>query len=200
MNRSLYPCRRVVVWLALLMVLPAVLAACSPKPPPFRGTALDKVVWGGDFALTADSGARFDTHALRGKVQAVFFGYTHCPDICAPMLAKLAQARRSLGDEARDVQVLFVSVDPEHDTPAQLKKYLTAFDPTFIGLTGAQEDIRRVAGQHMTYYQRQGQNGAQVMHTGSLYLKDRQGRMRVLVKESAPIEDIVHDLRLLLRG
>jgi protein SCO1/2 len=196
MNRSRQRIRRAVIGLALLTAL----AACTPQPPPFRGTALDKVVWGGDFALTADSGQRFDTQALRGKVQVVFFGYTHCPDICAPTLAKLAQARRLLGDDARDVQVLFVTVDPEHDTPAQLKQFLAAFDPSFIGLTGAQDDVRRVAGGHMSYYQRATKDNARVTHTGSLYLKDRHGRMRVLVKESAPVEDIVHDLRLLLKA
>ena len=183
----------------LLCVVPMVLLACSPKPS-FRGTALDKVVWGGDFTLTADSGERFDTHALRGKIQVLFFGYTHCPDICAPTLARLAQARCMLGDDARDVQVLFITVDPEHDSPAQIRKFLAAFDPTFMGLTGSQEDVRRAAGAHMSYFLPQDKNRSQVAHTGSLYLKDRHGRMRVLVKESAPVEDIVHDLRLLLRS
>jgi protein SCO1/2 len=195
-----HPLRRLLVLLAVLSVLPGFLSACSKKPPPFRGTALENVVWGGDFVLMAHTGERYDTQALRGKVQVVFFGYTHCPDICAPTLAKLAQARRQFGDQAGQVQVLFITVDPEYDTPARLGKFLAGFDSTFIGLTGAQEEVRKAASQHMSYYQRDGQNSSQVTHTGTLYLKDRNGRMRVLVKESVPVEDLVHDLRLLLEA
>lgn len=184
---------------AVLMATVSGLTGCSPQPPPFRGTAVDKVVWGNDFTLTSHTGERFDSHSLRGKAQVVFFGYTHCPDICAPTLAKLAQARQQLGDDAGQIQVLFVTVDPAHDTPAQLKKFLAGFDPTFIGLTGTQQEIRQVAGNHMSYFKSDDKN-KQVTHTGTLYLKDRHGRVRVLVKESAPVEDLAHDLRLLLKS
>jgi protein SCO1/2 len=176
------------------------LYGCNPQPPPFRGTSVDNVVWGRDFTLTAHTGERFDSQSLRGKVQVVFFGYTHCPDICAPTLAKLAQARQQLGDDAVKLQVLFVTVDPTHDTPAQLTKFLAGFDPTFIGLTGTQQEIRQVAGNHMSYFKAEGKNSQQVTHTGTMYLKDRQGRMRVLVKESVSVEDLVHDLRLLIKS
>jgi len=184
---------------AVLMATVSGLTGCSPQPPPFRGTVVDKVVWGNDFTLTAHTGERFDSHSLRGKAQVVFFGYTHCPDICAPTLVKLAQARGQLGDDAGQIQVLFVTVDPAHDTPAQLKTFLAGFDPTFIGLTGTQQEIRQVAGNHMSYFKADDRNKL-VTHTGTLYLKDRHGRVRVLVKESVPVEDLTHDLRLLLKS
>jgi len=186
------------VW--LLLALTAGVSACSPSPPPFRGTAVDNVVWGRDFVLTAQNGERFDSHSLRGKAQVVFFGYTHCPDICAPTLAKLAQARQQLGEQAANLQVLFITVDPAHDTPAQLKKFLAGFDPSFIGLTGTSQEIRQVAGNHMSYFKTEGKGGNQVTHAGTLYLKDRSGRMRVLVKETVSVEDLVHDLRLLIKS
>jgi protein SCO1/2 len=195
-----FPLRARIVVIALLLASVGGLTGCNPQPPPFRGTAVDKVVWGRDFTLTAHTGERFDSQSLRGKAQVVFFGYTHCPDICAPTLAKLAQARRELGTEAAQLQVLFVTVDPAHDTPEQLKKFLAGFDPSFIGLTGTQQEIRQVAGNHMSYFQPEGKNGRQVTHTGTLYLKDRHGRVRVLVKESVSVDDLVHDLRLLIKS
>jgi protein SCO1/2 len=181
------------------MALPVWVAACSPTPPPFRGTGLDKVVWGGDFVLTADSGARFDTHALRGKVQAVFFGYTHCPDICAPTLARLAQARQALGADAARLQVLFVSVDPRRDTPAQVGKFVSGFDASFVGLTGSEAEIATIAADHMAYFRSAGKDGGRIEHSGMLFVKDARGRMRLLVRETASLDDLVHDLRLLLR-
>jgi protein SCO1/2 len=185
-------------WRALLALGFLVgLAACSQPPPAFRGTALDKVGWGRDFALTAHDGERLDTAGLRGKLLVLFFGYSHCPDICAPTLAKLAQVRRELGTQAERVQVLFVTVDPQHDTPAQLKKFLAGFDPAFIGLTGSTDELGAIAADHMVYFKPH-KNPAQIQHTGMLFVKDAQGRMRLLVRESAPIEDLVHDLNLLL--
>jgi protein SCO1/2 len=180
-----------------VVILLVLLIGCSKAPPPYLGTMLQDVTWGKDFTLTAHSGERLDTASLRGKVLVLFFGYTHCPDICAPTLVKLAQARKALGDEGARVQVLFVSVDPAHDSPAQLKKFLAGFDPTFIGLTGSLEEVGAVAASHMVYF-KEGRGG-QVEHTGMLFMKDARGRMRLLVKESAAVEDMAHDLRLLLK-
>jgi len=161
---------------------------------------VEQVSWGSDFSLTAQSGERFDSASLRGKVQVIFFGYTHCPDICAPTLAKLVQARQQLGPDAARMQVLFITVDPAHDTPKQLKTFLAGFDSTFIGLTGTLDEVRAVAAEHKSYFKAEGKDGERVAHTGMLYLKDRDGRVRVLVREDSSVEDLVHDLRLLVRG
>lgn len=180
--------------LALLMV--ALTAACNESPPPFRSTALPDVEWGRDFTLTSHRGERFDTATLRGKVQVLFFGFTHCPDICAPMLVKLAQANKVLGEDSQRVQVLFVTVDPDHDTPKQLAGFLAAFDPAFIGLTGKAGELMAVARDHKIYAE--GAEGG-IVHSGNLLVKDGRGQLRLVIPESAPVEDIVHDLRLLLR-
>jgi len=173
------------------------LAACNkPSPLPFRSTALEGVKWGKDFELTAHTGERLRSADYRGKVLVLFFGYTHCPDICAPALAKLAQLSKALGDDAARVQVLFISVDPQHDNPAQLKKFLAGFDPGFIGLTGTLEELGAVAADHMVFFKQA--KGGRVEHTGMLFVKDTKGRMRLLMKESAPLDDMLHDLRLLL--
>jgi protein SCO1/2 len=173
-----------------------VFTACSKPPQPFRNTALEGVKWGKDFELTAHTGERLRSADYRGKVLVLFFGYTHCPDICAPALAKLAQLSKALGEDAKRVQVLFISVDPEHDNPAQLKKFLAAFDPGFIGLTGSLDELGAVAADHMVFFKEV--KGGRVEHTGMLFVKDVQGRVRLLMKESAPLDDMLHDLRLLL--
>lgn len=180
-----------------ILLLAALLAACGRPAPEFRGTALEHVAWGKDFTLTAQSGERLDTATLHGKVQILSFGYTHCPDICGPTLARLAQLDRALGADAARVQVLFVSVDPAHDTPAQLKGFLAKIDPRFIGLTGTNDEVGMVAADHMVYFK--AARGARVEHTGMLFLKDARGRVRVLVKETAPLEDLLYDVRQLLR-
>lgn len=173
------------------------LVSCNKAPPAFRNTAVDGAKWGKDFELTAHSGQKLRSADLRGKVQVLFFGYTHCPDICAPTLAKLAQVTKALGADAQRVQVLFISVDPVHDTPEQLKKFLAGFDPSFIGLTGSPAALAAVAADHVVFF-KQVKDG-RVEHSGMLFVKDAQGRMRLLIKESAALEDMLHDLRLLAR-
>ena len=183
-------------WLAALLLVAAI-TGCSDRPPPFRGTVLPEVDWGHDFTLTSHTGARLDTSVLRGRVQVLFFGFTHCPDICAPTLAKLAQAKSALGADAGRVQVLFVTVDPDHDTPQQLAKFVPGFDPTFIGLTGSAGELIAVARDHKVHAEAEG--GA-IAHTGSVLVKDVHGKLRLIIDESASVEDLAHDLRLLIRG
>ncbi|HWR88136.1 MAG TPA: SCO family protein [Acidiferrobacterales bacterium] len=181
---------------AIALCLAFVLTACSQQPQPFRSTSLEGVKWGKDFELTAHTGQRLRTVDYRGRVLVLFFGYTHCPDICAPALAKLAQLSKALGEDAKRVQVLFISVDPQHDNPAQLKKFLAGFDPGFIGLTGTLDELGAVAADHMVFFKQA--KAGRVEHTGMLFVQDTQGRMRLLMKESTPLDDMLHDLRLLL--
>jgi protein SCO1/2 len=179
----------------IALALACALTACSSEPPPFRSTALQGVKWGKDFELSAHTGQRLRSADYRGKVLVLFFGYTHCPDICAPALAKLAQLSKALGKDAGRVQVFFISVDPEHDGPAQLKKFLAGFDPGFIGLTGTADELGAVAADHMVFFKPA--RGGLVEHTGMLFVKDAKGRMRLLMKESTTLDDMLHDLRLL---
>lgn len=179
----------------LLFSLP--LVSCNKAPPAFRNTVVDGAKWGKDFELTAHNDQKLRSADYRGKVQVLFFGYTHCPDICAPTLAKLAQVTKALGADAERVQVFFISVDPVHDTPELLKKFLAGFDPNFIGLTGSSAALAAVAADHVVFFKQV--QGGRVEHSGMLFVKDAHGRMRLLMKESAAIDDMVHDVRLLVR-
>jgi protein SCO1/2 len=171
------------------------LAGCSETPPPFKSTVVPPVEWGGNFVMTAQDGKRFDTATLNGKVQVVFFGFTHCPDICAPTLARLAQVMKALGPDSSRVQVLFVSVDPEHDTPAQLKKYLAGFEPGFIGLTGSVSESLAVQRDHKIFSEAEAQT---ITHTSSVMVKDKKGKLRLVMNESMSVPDMAHDLKLLI--
>jgi protein SCO1 len=182
----------------LVGLLLSLLCACTPQQT-FKATDVRGVTWGGDFELTAHDGKRFKSSDLRGKLQVLFFGYTHCPDICAPTLIRLAQAQRRLEADAERVRVLFVTVDPRHDTPAQLKGFVPSFHPSFTGLTGSESEIAAVAKSHNVPFERNAAKPALMNHSGLILVKDTQGRMRLVLGNEASVDDIVHDLKLLLR-
>lgn len=183
---------RMLVVTALLLV-----SACAQEG--FNGTDIRGVEWGGDFALTAHTGKPATSADFRGKVLVVFFGYTHCPDICAPTLVKLGQAMRQLGDEAAKVQVLFITVDPKHDTAAQLARFVPAFHPSFVGLTGNEAAIATVAREHRVPFATSSIGTATVDHSGAMLVKDAQGKPRLLWRNEIGVDQMVHDLRLLLK-
>jgi len=177
------------------------LSACSPSKPAFKGTDISRVEWGGDFTLTAHTGNRIRASDYRGKVVVLFFGYTHCPDICAPTLTRLAAAMKQLGPDAARVQVLFVSVDPTHDTVARLAAFVPKFHPDFIGLTGSQQEIGHVAQEYKVAYQHNPKSAAGqtlIDHSGGILVKDATGKLRLLHRNEVRAEDLAHDLRLLL--
>lgn len=177
------------------------LAACSPKPAKFKGTDISQVDWGGEFELTAHTGQRAKSADYRGKVMVLFFGYTHCPDICAPTLSKLAESVKALGPDAGRVQVLFVTVDPKHDTPAQLAGFIPKFHPSFIGLTGNEDEVKAVARDYKVAFYTNPQSSAErtlIDHFGGLMVKDAKGKLRLALKNDAAVADITHDLKLLL--
>ena len=179
------------------------IAACAPAKPAFKGTDISGVEWGGDFELTAHTGERVPAAAFRGKVLVLFFGYTHCPDICAPTLARLAHLMKRLDADAARVQVLFVTVDPKHDTVAQLAGFVPKFHPSFLGLTGSEREIAKVAQDYKVAYAANPKDASGqflVDHAGGMMVKDATGRLRLLFRNDAPVDDLVHDVRLLLKG
>jgi len=178
------------------------LAACTPPAPTFKSTDISGVEWGGDFALTAHTGKPVKASDFNGKVVVMFFGYTHCPDICAPTLVKLDQVMKRLGDDARNVQVLFITVDPEHDTVKQLEGFIPPFNPSFIGLTGSDREIATVASEYKVAYGKntQSQPGRILVdHSTGILVKDRKGKLRLLAKNSVAVEDLESDVRVLLK-
>lgn len=185
-----------------LLIAALLLGACSPSPPVFVGTDLSAVDWGGDFSLQAHTGKRVSTADYRGKVLLLFFGYTHCPDICAPTLVKLATVHKTLGADASRVQVLFVTIDPKHDSAAQLAGFVPKFDPSFVGLTGTPEEIAAVAHEYkVAYVPTPTSMSHQVLidHSGGVLVKDGRGKLRLLFKNEMSAADMEHDLRLLLK-
>ena len=127
------------------------------------------------------------------------FGYTSCPKVCPTTLATLAQARRKLGDAARQVQVVFVTVDPERDDAGRMRAYLKGFDPTFVGGTGTPAQLEAVRTRYGVIAQRHNVgDGYVVGHSSSVYLIDRQGRLRGMMPFGSVADDYVHDVRALL--
>jgi protein SCO1/2 len=145
-----------------------------------------------DFTLRGSDGAPLVLSRYRGKVVALGFGYTHCPDVCPTTLALLAKARRTLGNSARDFQVVYVTVDPERDTPERMRQYIAAFDPSFLGATGTEAELAAVRkGYGIT-------TTADFHHSSYVYLIDRDGKLRAMMPFGVSVDDMTHDVKALL--
>jgi protein SCO1/2 len=152
-----------------------------------------------EFSLPASDGSELNLSRFRGKVVVLGFGFTSCPDVCPITLEVLAQARRKLGELGNQVQVVYVTVDPERDDAAQMKKYLAAFDPSFIGGTGTEEQLSAVREEYGIMAQKKvyGESYS-FSHSSYTYLIDRDGRLRALMTYGHDAEEFAHDIRILL--
>lgn len=155
---------------------------------------------GGDFSLTDQFGNQFELQQLRGKVVLLFFGYTYCPDICPTELSSINMLLRQLQGDAEQVQGIFVSVDPERDTPEVLKKYLAYFNKSLIGLTGSSEEVATVAAQYRAKYAKHERtDGPYSMdHSASLYVIDRVGKLSTVIPYGLPPEHMLGVVQHLL--
>ena len=183
------------------VVLALTLAACSPGSPKFKNTDITGVPYARGFELTDQNGQRRKLADFRGKVVSIFFGYTQCPDVCPTTLAEMKEVREKLGPEASRLQVVFITVDPERDTPSLLKNYLAAFDPSFIGLTGTPEEIAAVAKDFKVFYEKvPGKNPGEytMNHTAGSYVYDASGHIRLFVRHGQGPEVLAGDLKTLL--
>jgi protein SCO1/2 len=186
--------------LLLHVLLVCLVLACCTKPD-FNNIDISGANYARDFALTDAGGARRSLADYRGKVVVLFFGYTHCPDVCPTTLAQLAQARRLLGTDADRVRVLFVTLDPERDTPQLLGRYVPAFDPSFVGLTGSRQQIEAVAREFKVLFQKVDgptPDSYTLDHSAGSFVFDPQGRVRLYVSDRAHPEQIAPDLKRLL--
>lgn len=153
------------------------------------------------FQLTDDHGKPADAADFRGKIVLLYFGYTHCPDVCPLTLAHLHVLMQRLGAKADDVRILFVSVDPARDTPQVLHDYVSAFDPHVVGLTGSPAAIEALTKRYRAAFTREPtqRNGDyDVSHSSGIYVFDRQGHARVLATPADPQSELLHDLKLLI--
>lgn len=172
------------------------------KPESLRGTTYaEPYPLAPEIELTRAAGSDFRLSQMRGKVVALFFGYTSCPDICPTTMAELKQALAEIGPKAEEVQVLFVTVDPQRDTPERVQEYVNHFNPDFIGLSGSESDLAKVWNEYGVFRQVvQGTSAAGYLvdHTARVTLIDQEGNLRVSLPVETPVEDVVHDLNMLL--
>jgi len=195
------PSRFALFLLPLLAAL--LLAACQRHKLPFRLTDIGGHMPDLAFQLTDDNGKTATATDYRGKVVLLYFGYTHCPDVCPTTLAQTVAALRKLGDAGDDVRILFVSVDPARDTPTVLHAYAGAFDKKrrVVGLTGSPGAIEALSKRYRSAFTREPSSKGgdyEVTHSSGIYVFDRDGRARVLATPATPQADLVHDLKLLL--
>lgn len=156
--------------------------------PAWRVTAPEPVpLIGGPFALTTHDGKRLTDKDLLGQPFAIFFGFTHCPDVCPTSLLELSAVIDKLGTNAAKMRFLFVSIDPERDTPEQLKLYLSNFNPKIVGLTGTMDEIKAVTKAYRAYWQRVPTSDSYTMnHSTFTYLMDRHGKYASLIAYQQP--------------
>jgi protein SCO1/2 len=152
-----------------------------------------------DFALPASDGSELNLARFRGKVVVLGFGFTWCPDVCPTTLAVLAAARKNLGEFGNDLQVVYVTVDPERDDAARMRQYLAAFDPSFIGGTGTDAQLASVREEYGIIASKVVKGGSYTFaHSSYTYLIDREGKLRALMTYGHSAEDFAHDVRILL--
>lgn len=184
------------------LVLAALLTGCerAPQQPALQLTDITGADFGRGFSLTDHNGRARTLADFRGKVVAVFFGFTHCPDVCPTTLAEMAQVMRELGPDAEKVQVLLITVDPERDTAEVLRQYVPSFHASFLGLYGDADAIARTAKEFKVFYQKQPLPGGgySVDHSAGTYIYDRQGRLRLYASHGRGAAVLVHDIRMLL--
>ncbi|MFN3788578.1 SCO family protein [Massilia sp.] len=192
--------------LTALMLSAAVLAAgcdkLSTKTPAFVNTDITGLDYAKGFSLTDHTGQARTLQDFRGKLVVVFFGFTQCPDVCPTTMAKMATVMKELGPASKDVQVLFITLDPERDTQELLNAYVPAFHPSFIGLRGDAEATARTAKEFKVFYAKtpsgDDPKNYTVDHMTGSYVFDREGRVRLLVRHEAEPGAIASDLRQLL--
>lgn len=191
--------RRTLLQGAASVVALAVSAACQSAPP---APELPVLPIGGDFELTGHDGQPFALQSLRGKVVLIFFGYSSCPDACPTTLSKLSSVARRLGDDRSKIRALYVSVDPDRDTPPVLKADMENFSIGALGLTGKKEDIDKVVKQYAAAYEivPTPESAAKytISHTTSVYALDTAGRVRKTFAYEATVDEVVTGIREIL--
>lgn len=183
------------------VIVAAALAACAGHQPPFVLHDVTGLISPLEFQLTDQDGRQVTAAAYRHDVVLLYFGYTECPDQCPTTLTKLANALLTLGPEASQVRVLFVSVDPRRDTTAVLKRYVSNFGPQFVGLRGDQSELTELSKRYRISYryeQPDKYGNYEVDHSSAVFVFDRDGRARLLADASNTAAQFSSDLRRLL--
>ena len=181
----------------------AILSACTPEKPDFKSIDLTGADYAKDFSLPDQFGKVRTVKDFAGKVVVVFFGFTQCPDVCPTSMAELATIKKSLGADGDKLQAIFITVDPERDTPEVLKAYMGNFDPSFLALRPGLDKLPDVAKDFKVYYKKvDGKTpGSYSMdHSAGSFVYDTQGRVRLYSRYGTGPEGLTSDIRLLLKG
>ncbi len=184
---------------ALIALLCLAGGAGAADPPVLKAGVFEPPRAAPEFALRGSDGAELRLARYRGRVVVLGFGFTSCPDVCPTTLAVLAQARKKLGAAGEELQVVYITVDPERDDAERLRKYLANFDPTFVGGTGTPEQLSAIRQEYGIAATRvTSEAGYGFTHSSYTYLIDREGRLRALMPFGHTPDDYVHDVRILL--
>lgn len=192
------------VGLGLVVLIGVVMAITLifPGTANFRGTLYDPALPASEIELTQADGSNFKLSEKRGEIVLLFFGYTFCPDVCPTTLSELRKIKSELGEDAALVQVVYITVDPDRDTPEKVQEYVSLFNPTFIGLSGSLEELEPVWQDYGVYREIEdvgSASGYVVTHTARVYLIDPDGNLRLSYAFGTPTDDILHDVKLVLR-
>jgi protein SCO1 len=221
-SQNTAPAQRLALWACVVVMVAVIVAAAvaaAPRPAPrFQGTTYTEVLPAAEFALTDHNGRPVSLRSYRGAPVLLFFGYTHCPDVCPLTLDKLTRALRTGGRRTRDVRILLVTLDPARDTPAALKAYAARFGPAVVGLTGDSAALARARqgygaytaevpaqpaahahGAHAPAPPADVAAAMKTVHSGAVYGIDRRGNLQVVISDAATVEQVVHDVRILAR-
>jgi protein SCO1/2 len=185
---------------ATLVLLAVASVATAADAPALKAGVFSPPRNAPDFSLQGSNGRELRLSEYRGKVVVLGFGFTSCPDVCPTTLGTLALARRELGAAAANVQIVYITVDPERDVPAQMKRYLAAFDPTFVGGTGSAAQLAAVRKAYgISAEKKMFGDGYSYVHSSFTYLIDRNGKIRALMPYGHNAADYEHDLAILLK-
>ena len=185
----------------LLAAATVMISACSESKPQFTAIDVTGADYAKDFALTDHNGQQRSIKDFAGKVVVVFFGYTQCPDVCPTTMAELAEVKKLLGPDGDKLQGLFVTIDPERDTPELLKAYMANFDPTFLALYTTPDKLALLAKDFKVYYKKvEGKTPTSYTmdHSAGSYIYDTQGRLRLYTRYGSGAQAMAADIKLLL--
>ena len=186
---------------ALSISAGAILSACSEKKAEFRGVDVTGADYARDLPLTDHHGQPRQIKDFAGKVVVVFFGFTQCPDVCPTSMQELAEVKQMLGKDGERLQGIFVTVDPERDTPEVLKAYMANFDPTFLALRGTPEQLAAVAKDFKIYYKKvdgKTPTSYTMDHSAGSYVYDTAGRLRIYSRYGSGAQALASDIKVLL--
>jgi protein SCO1/2 len=187
--------------LAAAIVVALALAGCDQGKKGFNSVDISGASYAHDFRLKDPHGNVRSLVDFRGKVVVVFFGFAQCPDVCPTTLADLAEIKKRLGKDGDQLQVIFITLDPERDTPQVLAPYVAAFDPSFIGLAGTPEETIAVAKEFKIFFQKvPGKTATSYTldHTAGSFVFDRDGHVRLFVRHAGGVEPVLEDIKALL--